>query len=1031
MALTLDGETEAIEHGIQDAGWEFSGQWLPWTDHFDPGEADVNARRAQRRMQRDQEGMPGVLVFRREIAHGQFANEVLFAFVVPETLTSGINGPSFNAALHFAGALSNQKAIGILGPSFSGSFPSLARLLHDWQVEHKQSAVSEETRPINHTVYSGTVSNFDYATAFKQKAGLDFHGGVLDSQNYQKVLCAAVQRFGGAGRFAILKEDEGGLQQSFAIARGGKVCEHDVYIFPRDISHLRNASQESRNGARNPYADSNASVDFSIKDPDYGEDSIPTFADVQTPVTQSAVVTSITDDLKRKHIRVVFISATSTLDTLFLLRTVRQNCPNARVLIEGPNVLFIPAAARAALTGTIFFSPYPMFVDGNTWLDGSRNGGRHPMFNDSSSQGLYNSTQLLLNDIGAHFTGLQSLVGYNQFGRSNEREGKYPGMWTLILNRTGFLPINFEASPTPNWFQEGPFARPTLPPYLDRAPLAWEFSVGILSAAILLACGLLLWANVFSAAGWPVWLLLSGSYRERLPALFAICASMSGLMFVLTFPAWRSLPPSPFPFSLLRWSYVAACVIPMISYLFILLCCFIRSGVGFRVTGPPRLAALLYYGLTLAVYLSVLVGWQRFCTAHESSFFFRYRVFELYSGASPALPYAIAFVIFFYISLVRFRRYTLGGQGRPRLKVARNSEYQERFADAYHSIENEVGAPLTLKWRDWLPRFLFGTLIAGGSLLIVRRNAFAFELRGYNWLLAGLVLVILFYIGSDLYDFVKLWSSIRRWLELLQLRPLQPALKRISRSWPRCAVWSFGRLTTKQSVERQMLNTLEKRVKVLEESEMQNRSILFRRHALIPAILVQSTSVGDQHATVLTAASAVDLARNDFESLHELLFKETGGPKGTWITGGVGQHKLERINRIQQYNAELAYQILDVALTPDWKHLKSHETGNGDQSSPDTCLNGLYIDCCEDFVMLQYTRFIVYVMAHIKRIGSSLSLSFLLLVLLFHSYSPQGPQIIGRFLAIFFLGIGAVVWHVFAGMERNAVLSRNRKDKAW
>jgi hypothetical protein len=42
MMFFLDAQLEAIERSLQWAGWEFAGQWLPWTDHFDASEGDIN-----------------------------------------------------------------------------------------------------------------------------------------------------------------------------------------------------------------------------------------------------------------------------------------------------------------------------------------------------------------------------------------------------------------------------------------------------------------------------------------------------------------------------------------------------------------------------------------------------------------------------------------------------------------------------------------------------------------------------------------------------------------------------------------------------------------------------------------------------------------------------------------------------------------------------------------------------------------------------------------------------------------------------
>jgi hypothetical protein len=55
--------------------------------------------------------------------------------------------------------------------------------------------------------------------------------------------------------------------------------------------------------------------------------------------------------------------------------------------------------------------------------------------------------------------------------------------------------------------------------------------------------------------------------------------------------------------------------------------------------------------------------------------------------------------------------------------------------------------------------------------------------------------------------------------------------------------------------------------------------------------------------------------------------------------------------------------------------------------------------------------------------ATSLSLSFVLLVLIFNSYRPDGPQLVSRFMGVVFVVIGIAVWHVFSQMERNPILS--------
>src|SRR5580658_9051410 len=182
MMVFLDAQLEVIERSLQSAGWEFAGQWLPWMDRFDASEGDIGERRRQRRLQLEQEELPGVLIFRSTAPTNLFpANKHLFVFVVPETATSGIGAPPFYAALHMANTLSTKDhEIGLLAPTFSGSFSSLTRIVTAWQ---RGSRGKGYRRAIHHDVYSGAASNVAYAKAFEAGANLYFHSGIVNTRD--------------------------------------------------------------------------------------------------------------------------------------------------------------------------------------------------------------------------------------------------------------------------------------------------------------------------------------------------------------------------------------------------------------------------------------------------------------------------------------------------------------------------------------------------------------------------------------------------------------------------------------------------------------------------------------------------------------------------------------------------------------------------------------------------------------------------------------------------------------------------------
>ena len=99
QALFFDGQVGSIVSAAGGDEWVFARQWLPWFDSFDGSERDINVRREQRRLEREQEALPGILVFRAATLRKLGC---LFVLLVPETPTAGIAEDSFIAAMNIA-----------------------------------------------------------------------------------------------------------------------------------------------------------------------------------------------------------------------------------------------------------------------------------------------------------------------------------------------------------------------------------------------------------------------------------------------------------------------------------------------------------------------------------------------------------------------------------------------------------------------------------------------------------------------------------------------------------------------------------------------------------------------------------------------------------------------------------------------------------------------------------------------------------------------------------------------------------------
>jgi hypothetical protein len=180
LALTFDRDIDAIEDALQESGWQYQSNWLPWSPMRSPAGGDHFLDQEQQRLFLEgREQYPGVLLFRPDPPRSSapvvvenvvdevkdtkgkaatssmvnptsgrgrkkmaMANPVLMPvkvrtachplaiFVVGNSPTAGINRTQFDEALAQIKALApDQARLRILGPSFSGAGSSLRKLL--------------------------------------------------------------------------------------------------------------------------------------------------------------------------------------------------------------------------------------------------------------------------------------------------------------------------------------------------------------------------------------------------------------------------------------------------------------------------------------------------------------------------------------------------------------------------------------------------------------------------------------------------------------------------------------------------------------------------------------------------------------------------------------------------------------------------------------------------------------------------------------------------------------------------------------
>ncbi|HUO29400.1 MAG TPA: hypothetical protein VMU80_09295 [Bryobacteraceae bacterium] len=846
---------------------------------------------------------------------------------------------------------------------------------------------------------------------------------------------------------ALLKEDETALSNSFTGCAGVP-----AYVFPRDISHLRNAYQETGAAGGAP-ADSARSLSFSIRDPASGEDSIPAYSEVQTPLSQDAIIDAIARELVERETRLVFIAASNPLDVMFLMRAIRQVAPDIRIITDDPQILMVPEASRDPLSGTVVLSTYPMFADGERWLDPS---GDRLVFPDPWAQGTYNVAQFLLADLHALFD-KQKLSGYSQFAGSS----RYPGMWALSLTRSGFLPLAYYGGPWKSidsqpehrcgpaedcgWMHAAtPFVStpPTIIP-----PRSWRLTVLFLGIAALLGSLRLVWCNISVKPRKPIWLAVTDGGAPRMLALIAAALALSAVQWVLLCPVLnlRLFSNPAFPAGGLAFGLLAAAglLAPLPAVAFVVL----RQARRYQPQVKERkrlpLRAVVYPAMVFGLFLWLVISWALLCypipaqhadSEHQvpDAFFLRFRAVDLYSGSSPAAPLMVLAVIFFLISIFYFKRYTTGGPNGPRFDFSIKSsdagpvvEFRNRWVKAVGDIEECVLAPSLLSGPSAVWRAATGCLAAVFCLLVLNRYPAAFEHFTYNLTLWVLLSFVLFWLAIGCYDLWTLWKRVHKMLDLVELLRLQPALKRISQDWPRRPVWAFRQSVSKHLLDRQMIYALHGRVvtlKALQKSALE----------LVRAAAVASQASVPSPAGTTSIVTTVQEAEKDvgdftgavYASLQEGMQQTVDGRPPTGAAA-----ELARLRNYQQTAANIASRLLQSDLRPFWRQSLEQEDS---QDLPDgrNKTETLYLRCCADFVALQCCRYAADKVEHVQRIASCISLTFVLLLVFFNAYSVEGPQAVARFLALLFLVIGYLIVRVLAAMERNPILSAISRTKS-
>jgi hypothetical protein len=978
LALFTDNTIDGIWKGAGATDWQFSTQWLPWSDTIDSKEGDPTKRAEEREVIRQQEKQPGLLVFRRAQSEDLEPPEALLIFVVGETPTAGVNPDQFQIArayMETLGPYRRSDTVKIVGPTFSGSFHSLAELIVQDQIDHPGKF---------YQVHSGTATSLRAKEAFELRAGLsvEFHAAtenIRDQRNQFQELLEELRI--PKARAAVLAE--GGSAFGRAAADAGVQEDVRVYRFPRDISHLRDSYRQAVQSSKSDGTPA-PSLDFSLKDSSVGEDSVPTYSPTQTPLSQNGVINEIIRTMRRDDVRIVEISATNVLDLLFLAGVLRRECPDTRLLIDTADLLFVQSQQTQPLTGALFLASYPLFNESKLW----ENRREVIVFPDARSEGVFNATVLSLGNEAQR----TKVLDYAW------QQVHHPAAWLLTLDRRGFTPVRTWAGDvTSCWYEpvHGKHGFPA-PGLLPASRL-----LGLVSNAFaLFSVGICIWTI---RLGWKkTWVVdarfspLESGDSWRSFYLFLFLLILTGIQIVIQV----ARPPGS------GW--------PLLFLLGCGLCTVTVSYVAFdqcRRTGNSHLARkqCLAMGLALAVVLACVLLWI-FCCPNEDSrrqlFFFR--AAELRFGSSPLWPIVAPVAALLLWCCVHVTRLYFASCQEPQVLTGIGSLLKDVLAQSHSHFSGSAHSALGFFSADQRRRFWI--VLAAAVLLCIayRINVHFASVDGvaFDALCVFLQLLVAALLLLTCWQIRVLSKSLLSFTTSLDVLPLAQAFV------PACAQ-SGNRPIWVRRLNLQSLDIQENAVLLLHDLRLQREQLT--KLGLHPGrVDFWYRLYRDQVAGLLNADSH---SRGRSGYLHRKL---------RFISTLVAQRMWTLILRPAWASKPLlgrsaAAPSSPEEPTPDTKEKAAPEAERGLRISGDPTN---VVDLAETFLALHYSPFLLYGVRQIQNLLWFPCIGFVLLMFSVNSYNFQAPHLIGRLLLILFLAVAWILGTSLMELERDAILSR-------
>jgi hypothetical protein len=785
LGSVFDEYVDSIERAVSANGYDLDHFYNPWPSPEQlaktaSGDGSDGQAGASNENETDSQRVPiyeidpGLILFRNDCEH-----QLLVAFLVGETPTTGIHKGAFESALKQASELPKsdpiascpngpdcESPIRVMGPSFSGSATSMVLAIEEWASGLKGAPGIK--------IISGAATAID--PGIFEDLNVTYQTTIIPNSTQMEALLSWLD----GGRVAVLSEEGTSFGRNVRLKTDSKTDSNILYLqFPLHVAELQRAAerkmQTAKTGAATTPSLSNPNLPLDTHESHTRRDLLPLYSTAETN-RQELVLDANMRAINEHEISYVIVAATDPADILFLVHWIRQNCPNVTPVVLDADLLYLHTDVNPETRGMVVASTYPLYLENQLW-----SGNSAPIqFSLNSSEGIYNATLALLGDPSKMLDYAMPFASDS----SNPARGDpqtHP-LWISMVGADQIWPVSIRDARVPTGYMVSTEPMPGAPTDTDLRIYSRPFL--LTSALIALGC-MLLWgfiaandsenlARGVAPVSWvqsitPVWIqqtLGDAVLTEYKPVRRRQLLLLSVVLFCLlaTVAGYFFLPPfTPLLLRGFDLSKVLAALLVIVAAL----------GAGLASIATPswfesRWARIIAPALLLVVILVAMVG------VYEdpvSRLFLFLRTSDLDSKVSPLVPMLLTYAAAITLIFGALRRHAVMESRQilvPMLDFGTDSF--SGVADLERNVRDCVGTG-NWAWRAHCQIAL--PIVLTYALALPFRQFFKSHVDTivFKWWFSIVSVAVYVGIGLALVRMIAIWRSVRTLLRRLYTHP--------------------------------------------------------------------------------------------------------------------------------------------------------------------------------------------------------------------------------------------------------------------